>query len=421
MKHPDEILAIIPARGGSKGIPRKNIRPIAGKPLLAYTIEHARRTPDITRIVVSTDDGEIGAVAEDWGAEVIKRPPELSGDEASSESALLHALDQLRRVEGYDPGLVVFLQATSPLRRPDDIQSAITTFMAEEADSLFSAGPVHGFIWRREAGRLSSFSYDYRNRRRRQDAPEELVENGSIYIFKPQVLRASGNRLGGKIATYLMDPLDSLQVDEPSDMPLFERLLAVRVPCSILPAGSGSVRMLVLDFDGVMTDNRVLVDCNGNEAVWCDRGDGWGIARLKDAGMEIVVLTTEIVPVAAARCRKLGIECIDGCEDKLTALREMAWSRELGPNQIAYVGNDVNDLDCLRWVGLPIAVADAVPEVLAAADWVTARPGGRGAVREVADHLLREAVSATGSTGNRLRNGVWTDRNEGGASNGTTA
>lgn len=421
MKHSDEILAIIPARGGSKGIPRKNLHPIAGKPLLAYTIEHARRTPDITRIVVSTDDLEIGAIAEDWGAEVIPRPAELSGDEATSESALIHALDHLRALEHYEPGLVVFLQATSPLRRPDDIQSAISTLRREGADSLFSAGPVHGFVWRREGDRLSSFSYDYRNRRRRQDAPEDLIENGSIYVFKPQVLREFGNRLGGKIATYHMDPLDSLQVDEPSDMPLFERLLSVRNPSAPFTAISGPVRLLVLDFDGVMTDNRVLVDRDGNEAVWCNRGDGWGIARLKDAGMEIIVLTTEVFPVAAVRCRKLGIECVDACADKLAALQEIAWARELGPEQIAYVGNDVNDLSCLRWVGLPIAVADALPEVLSEARWITGKPGGHGAVREVADYLLREAVGVVGVSGTQFNNQVWSEGNEGGSSNGTSA
>jgi N-acylneuraminate cytidylyltransferase len=216
------------------------------------------------------------------------------------------------------------------------------------------------------------------------------------------VLREFGNRLGGKIAAYLMDPLDSLQVDEPADLPLFERLLAARGPGPTRPASSSGIGLLVLDFDGVMTDNRVLVDCDGNEAVWCDRGDGWGVARLKDAGMELVVLTTEVIPVAAARCRKLGIECVGACTDKLATLRELAWGRGLEPDRIAYLGNDVNDLDCLRWVGLPIAVADAVPEVLAVARWVTARPGGHGAVREVADHLLREVAGVTGSNGNRI-------------------
>ncbi len=223
-----EIVAIIPARGGSKGIPHKNIQPVAGKPLLVYTIEHARETLSIARIVVSTDDPDIGAVAQQAGAQVIWRPVTLSGDTATSESALLHALDYLRDTEGYEPDLVVFLQATSPLRQSGDVQNAIDTLLREQADSLFSASPVHGFLWRNEGGVLSSVSYDYRHRQRRQDAPEDLMENGSIYVFKPWVLRQLNNRLGGKIAVYRMHPLDSFQVDEPDDLDLVERLLAIR-------------------------------------------------------------------------------------------------------------------------------------------------------------------------------------------------
>ena len=124
------VLAIIPARGGSKGIPRKNVRPLLGRPLLAHSIEHARQAPSVTRVVVSTDDAEIAAVARRFGAEVVDRPAEISGDAASSESALLHVLDHLRDAEGYEPDLVVFLQATSPLRRPGDVQGAIETLDA---------------------------------------------------------------------------------------------------------------------------------------------------------------------------------------------------------------------------------------------------------------------------------------------------
>jgi D-sedoheptulose 7-phosphate isomerase len=148
------------------------------------------------------------------------------------------------------------------------------------------------------------------------------------------------------------------------------------------------VSLVVFDFDGVMTDNRVRVHQSGDEAVWCHRGDGWGIARLKEAGFEIVVLSTETNPVVAARCRKLKIEAIHGCDDKRSALQQFARGRNLSAEQIAYVGNDVNDLACMQWVGWPIAVADAVPEVRAIAKWVTRLPGGRGAVREVADRLL---------------------------------
>ncbi len=219
------ILAIIPARGGSKGIPRKNITPLLGKPLLAYTVAQALETPAITRTVVSTDDAEIGAVAEQYGAEVVWRPAEISGDTASSESALRHALDHLRDIAGYDPDLVVFLQATSPQRQARDIQNAINVLIEEKADSLLSVCPLHGFVWRNTDQGFEAFNYDHRHRPRRQDAPEDVVENGSIYVFKPWVLRQHDNRLGGKIAVYRMRPIDYFQIDEPNDLQIMEALL----------------------------------------------------------------------------------------------------------------------------------------------------------------------------------------------------
>jgi YrbI family 3-deoxy-D-manno-octulosonate 8-phosphate phosphatase len=385
-----EVLTIIPARGGSKSIPRKNIKLMGGKPLLAWTVEAALATCSVSRVVVSTDDREIGTAAKQYGAEVVWRPAEISGDAATSESALLHALDYLRDTESYEPDLVVFLQATSPLRQPDDIQNAIEMLQREKADSLFSACSLEGFVWRKEGEQLSSLTYDFHGRQRRQDIPsEDLLENGSIYVFKPWILRQLNNRLGGKIAIYRMHALDSFQVDEPADLELMEQLLAVR-HAEPKMHGLAEARLLVLDFDGVMTDNRVLVDQDGRETVWCHRGDGWGIARLREAGVEVVVLSTETNPVVAARCRKLKIEYIQGCENKLPALQAVAQQRDVRPEQIAYVGNDVNDLECMRWVGLPVAVADAVPEVLAAARWVTSRRGGEGAVREVSD-ILRDS------------------------------
>jgi YrbI family 3-deoxy-D-manno-octulosonate 8-phosphate phosphatase len=151
----------------------------------------------------------------------------------------------------------------------------------------------------------------------------------------------------------------------------------------------------VLDFDGVLTDNRVLVQEDGTEAVYCSREDGLGLEMLRKSGrVKVVVISKEKNPVVAARCRKLGIECIQSCDDKLVQLKQKVESRKLKQEAIAYVGNDVNDLECLRWVGLPIAVCDAAPEVLAVAKWKTAKPGGHGAVREICDLLLKSVVSS---------------------------
>lgn len=386
-KHERRIVALIPARGGSKSIPRKNLALVAGKPLLAYTVEHALTTPEVDRVVVSTDDGEIARRAAEWGAEVVRRPPRLATDEATSESALVHALDALAQ-EGYEPDLVVFLQATSPLRRADDVARAIATLDAEDADSLFSACPVHGFVWRRQGDALTALGYDPRQRPRRQEIGEDLMENGSIYVFKPWVLHQYDNRLGGRVAVYRMDPLDSFQVDEPADLELVERLLRVPKPRPEVP-DLAPIRLLVLDFDGVMTDNRVAVHQDGTETVSCDRSDGLGLERLRGRGtVEVVVLSKEKNPVVAARCAKLGLTCFHGYDDKLPKLREVAAERGLTAAEVAYVGNDVNDVEALGWCGVGIAVADAYPEARAAAAFVTRHAGGQGAVREVCDLLL---------------------------------
>jgi CMP-N,N'-diacetyllegionaminic acid synthase len=223
-----ETLAIIPARGGSKGIPRKNIFPVGGRPLISYTIEAAKKSASVTRAIVSTDSEEIASVAREWGAEVVRRPAELSGDTASSESALIHTVRYLEESENYVPELLVFLQATSPLRTADQIEACIAQLDRDAADSLFSACRSEGFLWRVSGGEVHSFNYDYRNRPRRQEAPQDVVENGAIYVLKPWILQRQGCRLGGKISFCLMPALDSFQIDELEDVRLVESLLLHR-------------------------------------------------------------------------------------------------------------------------------------------------------------------------------------------------
>jgi N-acylneuraminate cytidylyltransferase len=388
------ILAIIPARGGSKGIPRKNVRMLAGKPLLAHSIEHALAARCVDRVVVSTDDDEIAAVGLQWGAEVVRRPAEISGDTASSESALLHVLDHLRDAEQYEPDLVVFLQATSPIRPDGCLDEAVATLGAENADALLSVGPLHGFVWRLLPSGPVSFNYDFEHRPRRQDAPEDVIENGSFYVFRPDGIRATGNRLSGKIAVHRMRAVESFQIDEPGDFELMEALLRGGAGVSNTPTDLASAGLLALDFDGVMTDDRVVVDEHGVESVCCNRGDGMGIARLRRAGVPVVVISTETNPVVTARCRKLAIECVQSCEDKAAALQACARRLGVSRSQVVYVGNDVNDLPAMAWAGVPVAVADARPEVRAAAGWVTGCRGGAGAVREVCEMILQARRSA---------------------------
>lgn len=381
-------MAIIPARGGSKGISRKNIKPLAGKPLIAHTVEHARSAKSISRVFVSTEDAEIASVSEAYGAEVVHRPLELASDTATSESALLHALNHIENGQGLGPDIIVFLQCTSPIRRPDDIDNAVEILINEEADSLLSVCRSHRFIWRNQENELQSLNYDYRNRRMRQDLAPEYAENGSFYIFRPWVLKELGNRLGGKIAFHEMNLWSSFEIDSLEDFELCEWIILRekrRKHISLLPS---NIELVVFDFDGVFTDNRVILNENGLESVVCSRGDGSGISQLKQKGIPIIVLSAEENKVVGARCSKLGIECFQGIDEKLDALREVLSRKGIDTDNVIYVGNDTNDLKCIAAVGCGIAVADAHPQVLSVADIILESNGGHGAIRELCDLII---------------------------------
>lgn len=149
-----------------------------------------------------------------------------------------------------------------------------------------------------------------------------------------------------------------------------------------------SLALVVFDFDGVMTDNRVLVTDDGREAAWCNRSDGTGLAALRRIGVPMLILSTETNPIVAHRARKLHIECIHSCDDKWRMLSDFLGQRSIDPARVAYVGNDANDVECMTHVGLPICVADGFPPARRVACFVTGRPGGYGAVREVCDLIL---------------------------------
>lgn len=387
------IIAIILARGGSKGIPNKNLIDFAGKPLLAWSILQARAATVIDAVFVSSDSPAILEVAAQYGALPIRRPDNLSTDIASSEAALIHALDTIAKEQGAEPKTIVFLQATSPLREPADIDGAVAAFRSQGADSLFADAVLDDLCaWYEEDGALKGKTFDPFNRGRRQDRKPLYLENGSIYVFKPDLLRNTGNRLGGKIARYTMDYWKSFEIDALENVELCEYYFRKH----LLPfwrAREASIStfkpdLIVYDFDGVMTDNRVLVLQDGTEAVLVNRADGWGIGQLRQAGFRQIILSTETNSVVSARAKKLGLEVLQGSGDKPRDLTTYCQSHGIVLERVLYVGNDVNDLEAMRLVGYPVAPADAHPEVLALAKHVTRARGGEGVIKELFEKLV---------------------------------
>ena len=337
-------------------------------------------------MIVSTDDEEIADISQAAGASIRRRPSAIADGISSSETALIDVLDD-RLARGLpDPDIVVFLQCTSPIRSLADIDQAVARFFDEGADSLLSVCRNTRYVWVPDGATHRSVNYDFHQRRMEQDLPRQWEENGSIYITKTALLRQWNNRLGGRIAIHEMDYWSSFQVDDHDDLALIDWILRSRNALSLtqLP----DVDLLILDFDGVMTDNRVWLDETGRELVACDRGDGWGLDRLLRSGFPAAVVSTEANGVVAARCRKLGLDCHQGVKDKPAAVRKIAGARGVSLSRTAYLGNDVNDLAAMQIVGMPVAVADAHPDVVRVARRVLSAPGGRGAVREISDMLM---------------------------------
>lgn len=216
-----KVVVIIPARGGSKGIPKKNLRVLGNKPLIAHTILQAQQSKLVSDVYVSSDCDEILSISEDYNARGIQRPLDISDDIATSESALAHALAWLKR-DRCMPDYLVFLQCTSPFRKATDIDLALEKVISEQADSLLSVVPNHRFLWGCNDGEAHPINYDYQNRPRRQDMPIQYQENGSIYIFKPWVLEKYNNRLGGKISLFEMDEKSALDIDSELDFRMAE-------------------------------------------------------------------------------------------------------------------------------------------------------------------------------------------------------
>ncbi|MET9824870.1 MULTISPECIES: N-acylneuraminate cytidylyltransferase [unclassified Streptomyces] len=395
------VLAVIPARGGSKGVPAKNLAPVGGVPLVARAVRECRATRLVTDVVVSTDDQAIAAAAREAGAEVVLRPAAIAGDTATSEAAVLHAMDTHEALHGAAVDVVLLVQCTSPFLVREDIDAVAGAVAEDGADTAVTVAPFHGFVWRdgdTPADGGHGVNHDKAYRPRRQDRPQDLLETGAAYAMAAPGFREHRHRFFGRTELVRTDPARVLEIDDPHDLAR-ARALAPHFDAArpgALPTAA-DIDAVVLDFDGTQTDDRVLIDSDGREFVSVHRGDGLGIAALRRSGLTMLILSTEVNPVVAARARKLKLPVLHGIDRKDLALKQWCEEQGIAPERVLYAGNDVNDLPCFALVGWPVAVASAHDAVRGAARAVTTAPGGEGAVREIATWLLGPSLDVPAS------------------------
>ncbi|WP_243062435.1 acylneuraminate cytidylyltransferase [Humibacter sp. RRB41] len=451
---PGHVVAVIPARAGSVGVPGKNLREVGGVPLVARAVACALASSSIDHVVVSTDGEEIARVAAEAGAEVIVRPAALSTGSASSESAVTHALDVLEDA-GVEPAIVVFMQATSPFTRPEDIDEAVARVAGGEHDVVLAAVETHAFLWNVDSvGNAQGVNHDPSFRPMRQDREPQYQETGAFYAMDAAGFRRTGYRFFGRVGFAVIP--DAIDIDTEEDLAVADVVARTRDMVTVGAAAAGpagrvataertrieaslsqagldtrapsvratrpaevrevramvpelvegrpaeepenptlsSIEAVVTDFDGVHTDDSVQVDQNGVESVTVNRRDGLGVRMLREAGIPVLILSTEKNPVVGVRAAKLGVDVLQGIGDKAAALTAWAADARIRLDRVAYLGNDVNDLGALGAVGWPFAVADAHPRAIAASRRVLTASGGAGAVRELAEIILEEKAKS---------------------------
>ncbi len=351
-------------------------------PALVRRILVARAAQRVRTVVVATQRAEALRWAEEWGAEGVL---ETAADDSTLAARALRVLAGL--APSQELPYVALLPVSGPLRTPAQLDTALDSLARSEADGCFSAVAVQGSLWRLVEGRAEELS----GRSLGEASPAAarvLREDGSLYVMRRDSLLRERRLDGGRLLPLelqgpsVAEPQHSAPRREPPPLSPEESRAAQRLR---LPKPLGGV---VFDFDGVMSDNTVLVDETGKEAVPCSRGDGMGIGLLQAAGVRLLILSKERNPVVSRRAEKLKLECLQGVDDKPTALRRWAEATGVTVGSLIYVGNDVNDVECMTLVGCSACPSDSHPSALAVATLQLTLPGGRGAVRELADLIL---------------------------------
>ncbi|MFQ7871881.1 MAG: cytidylyltransferase domain-containing protein [Coprococcus phoceensis] len=387
-------VAFIPVRGGSKSIPLKNIKPISGKPLVYWTVKAACGCKYIDKVFIATDSDKIKETVEGFKegseaelfkkAEVIGRSAESASDTASTEFTMLEFADKVE----FDN--IVLVQATSPLLVSSDLDRGFEAFGEENVDSVLSVVRQKRFHWGNdENGFAHPTNYDVFHRPRRQEFDGYLVENGAFYISSKEDLLKSKNRVSGNIKAVEMNEDTFFEIDEPSDWVIIEALMKKNgiTASKEIP----EIKIFLTDCDGCLTDGGMYYSEHGDELKKFNTRDGMGFALLHKKRIVTGIVTSENVDLNRRRAQKLKLDVLEaGCRDKVAAVKVLCEKYNASLENVAYIGDDINDLDVIKIVGYGCCPADAMPQIREAAKYVTKAKGGEGVIREVVERIIGE-------------------------------
>ncbi len=364
-------IAIIPARGKSKGIPKKNIKNICGYPLIFWSIQAAKNAKKIDKFYVSTEDSEIKSIANFYGAEVLDRPDILASDESKTIDVLTELNKKIKAKT------IIVLQPTSPIRNQNLIDECIEEFYKGKYDSLAT-----GY-------NCKIVEYGKHNNLRRQDIDGFFYDDGNIYILDGNLVN-KGMWYGNKLCKKIISRDQNYEIDDITDFKIVECLLENRIQQGIQTCDIynklRNIKLLIMDVDGVLTDAGMYYSENGDEQKKFNTRDGKGIEILKKHNIKSAIITSEDTEIVRRRAKKLKIDFLfQGIEDKSKIIKKLSEKTGFSFEEIAFIGDDINDLSALKIVGIPISVLDGSLENKKIAKLVVPLNGGRGCVRYVCD------------------------------------
>lgn len=378
-------VVLIPVRGGSKSIPLKNVKEFCGKPLVYWTINAAANCCKVDKVYVSTDSEHIRAVVSQFGfnkVEVIGRSEDSASDTASTEAAMLEFAAK------YEFDDIILVQATSPLLTSDDIAKGIELYNESGVDSVLSVVRQKRFNWNYDAsGYGIAQNYDFYNRPRRQDFNGYLVENGAFYITSKELLLRSKCRISGRIKCAEMPEDTYFEIDEPSDWEIMEGLMKKRLLFNTptIP----KIKMFLTDSDGCLTDGGMYYSEKGDELKKFNTRDGMGFKMLRERGIICGIVTGENSELVRCRAKKLNLDvCMTGVDNKLACVKNLCDEYKISMDEVAYIGDDINDVEVIKSVGFGCCVNDACQGVREVSKYITKNKGGEGAIRELIEVLL---------------------------------